>query len=28
MKRIISAFKSWWRRHIADDVPEHLKDIF
>jgi hypothetical protein len=26
MKSIIYKIKSWWKRHIIDEVPEHLAD--
>ena len=32
MKNVIHRFKTyikgWWKRHIADDMPEHLNDNF
>lgn len=26
MKFIIQKIKSWWKKHIIDEVPEHLAD--
>jgi len=26
--KIIKWIKGWWKRHIVDDCPDELKDIF
>jgi hypothetical protein len=26
ISRILGKIKSWWKRHIIDEVPEHLED--
>jgi hypothetical protein len=28
MNKIRTWLKQWWKRNIADDVPENLNDIF
>jgi len=24
IKKIIKSIKSWWKRHMVDDIPKHL----
>jgi len=28
LEKIKQKIKQWWKRNIADDCPENLKDIF
>jgi len=28
MQKLLKKIKTWWEKHIADTVPEHLNDIF
>jgi len=28
MKRFLKYLKLWWKKHIADNVPKDLEDIF
>jgi hypothetical protein len=28
LKKIKERFKAWWKKHIVDDVPPHLEDLF
>lgn len=28
INKIIFKIKQWWKKHICDEVPEHLADMF
>ncbi len=28
VQKIVLKLKLWWKRHIADDVPPHLDELF
>ena len=28
VQKIMIKLLFWWKRHIADDVPQHLGDLF
>lgn len=28
VQKIVLLLKNWWRKHIADDVPKELEDLF
>lgn len=28
VQKIVLVLKNWWKKHIADDVPKELEDLF
>jgi len=28
LEKIKLKFKAWWKRHIVDEIPEHLGDLY